>query len=109
MHNEMSQKTRQEVLVRLRRSYARAGLAYKVQLLDQAVDLLGYHRKAAIRALRGRPLAKPVRGFPAVIGARAFPFAGCGPRRVRVGWRWIPSPCAAALWMTRICGCSMGW
>jgi hypothetical protein len=55
-------------LVRLRRSYARAGLAYKGQLLDQAVDLLGYHRKAAIRALRGRTLAKLVRGVPAVIG-----------------------------------------
>jgi hypothetical protein len=68
MHNEMSQKTRQEVLARLRRSYARAGLAYRGQLLDQAVELLGYHRKAAIRALRGRTLAKPVRGVPAVIG-----------------------------------------
>lgn len=47
----MSQKTKKEVLVRLRRSYVKAGPKYKGQLLDQAVQLLGYHRKAAIRAL----------------------------------------------------------
>jgi hypothetical protein len=51
----MSQQTKREVLAKLRRSYAQAGLVYKRQLLDQAVSLLGYHRKAAIRALRARP------------------------------------------------------
>jgi hypothetical protein len=59
MHSDMSQKTRKEVLLRLRRSYAKAGFKFKQQLLDQAVELLGYHRKAAIRALRARPRAKP--------------------------------------------------
>lgn len=54
----MSQKTKKEVLEKLRRQYRRAGLSYKGQLLDQAVALLGYHRKAAIRALRARPLAE---------------------------------------------------
>ena len=65
----MSQPTRKEVLEKLRRRYASAGLEHKVKLLDQAQELLGYHRKAAIRALRapkvvsglriitGRPLA----------------------------------------------------
>jgi len=51
----MSQKTKQEVLARLRRQYVKAGLKYRSQLLDQAMELLGYHRKAAIRALRAKP------------------------------------------------------
>ncbi|HWH68960.1 MAG TPA: hypothetical protein VNT26_06220, partial [Candidatus Sulfotelmatobacter sp.] len=48
----MSKETKQEVLARLRRRYATAGAPHKAKLLDQAVELLGYHRKAAIRALR---------------------------------------------------------
>jgi len=67
MHSEMSQKTRKEVLARLRRSYAKAGLKFKQQLLNQAVDLLGYHRKAAIRALRAKPLLWPT---PVVLTGR---------------------------------------
>lgn len=55
MHTDMSQQTKHEVLAKLRRSYARAGTVYKRQLLDQAVALLGYHRKAALRALRAGP------------------------------------------------------
>ncbi|WCJ60149.1 hypothetical protein NXS98_03205 [Fontisphaera persica] len=54
----MSQSTKREVLAKWRRAYARAGRIYKGQLLDQAVALLGYHRKAAIRALRAGPLAQ---------------------------------------------------
>jgi hypothetical protein len=50
----MSQRTRKEVLERLCRSYRRAKAEDKTVLLDQAMSLLGYHRKAAIRAL-GRP------------------------------------------------------
>lgn len=56
MHTDMSQKTKQEVLARLRRQYVRAGLEYRSRLLNQAVELLGYHRKAAIRALRAEPI-----------------------------------------------------
>ncbi len=48
----MSATTRQDVLSKLRRRYGRAGPTHKGLLLDQAVELLGYHRKAAIRALR---------------------------------------------------------
>lgn len=59
----MSQNTRQEVLAQLRRRYARAGRLYKAQLLDQAVALLGYHRKAAIRALRAGPSARRAPGL----------------------------------------------
>ena len=47
----MSQTTRKEVLKRLRRRYRSAGREHKGKLLDQAVELLGYHRKAAVRAL----------------------------------------------------------
>ena len=50
----MSQPTRNEVLQKLRRRYERAGLEHKGKLLDQAQELLGYHRKSAIRALRAR-------------------------------------------------------
>ncbi|WCJ59034.1 hypothetical protein NXS98_15130 [Fontisphaera persica] len=63
MNTEMSQNTRQEVLAQLRRRYARAGRLYKAQLLDQAVALLGYHRKAAIRALRAGPSARRAPGL----------------------------------------------
>ena len=53
--NEMSQRTRKEVLGKLRRQYAKAGRQFRRRLLDHAVEVLGYHRKAAIRALRSRP------------------------------------------------------
>lgn len=48
----MSQNTKNEVLNKLRKRYAQAGREYKRKLLDQAQELMGYHRKAAIRALR---------------------------------------------------------
>ncbi|MDB6123561.1 MAG: Integrase core domain [Pedosphaera sp.] len=64
MHSDMSKKTKQEVMVRLRRFYAKAGPDYKRQLLDQAIGLFGYHRKAAIRALRAKPI--PRQSGPAV-------------------------------------------
>lgn len=49
----MSTTTKTEVLSKLRRRYASAGIEHKGKLIDQAVSLLGYHRKAAIRALNG--------------------------------------------------------
>jgi hypothetical protein len=52
MHSDMSKETKEQMLTRLRRRYTTAGAEHKTQLLDQAVELLGYHRKAAIRALR---------------------------------------------------------
>jgi hypothetical protein len=54
----MSQITRKELLAKLRRRYGSAGLAHKHRLLDQAQDLLGYHRKSAIRALRTEPVVR---------------------------------------------------
>jgi hypothetical protein len=55
MDTQMSQMTRQEVLAKQRARYARAGKEHKTKILDQLVELFGYHRKAAIRALRPRP------------------------------------------------------
>jgi len=51
MDESMSQRTRREVLEKLRRRYENAGRPHKSLLLDQAQELLGYHRKSAIRAL----------------------------------------------------------
>src|SRR5438105_9820623 len=52
MDQTMSQRTRTELLSKMRRHYRSAGAKYKGKLLDQAQEMLGYHRKAAIRALR---------------------------------------------------------
>jgi hypothetical protein len=51
MHPEMSQITRKEILTKMQVRYGRAGLEYKSKLLDEVVELFGYHRKAAVRAL----------------------------------------------------------
>jgi len=99
----MSHKTRREVLDKMRRSYARAGFKYRRQPLDQAVDLFGYHRKAAIRALRGR--RPPVRAPALVLGrpkeyepATLLPvlkpiwfaaFQPCGPRFAALLPEWL--------------------
>jgi hypothetical protein len=53
MDETMSTTTKTQLLVKMRRRYLTAGLEYKGKLIDEAVCLLGYHRKAAIRALNG--------------------------------------------------------
>jgi hypothetical protein len=60
----MSQITRQEVLVQKRDRYARAGKEHKTKILNELVELFGYHRKAAIRALQVRE----VMAAPFVLG-----------------------------------------
>src|SRR5689334_19886590 len=60
MESGMSTQTKNEVLSKLRRRYLTAGREHKKRLIDEAVALLGYHRKAAIRALRA------VRSLPCV-------------------------------------------
>jgi len=62
----MSEQTRIEVLRKLRRRYETAGAEHKRTLLDQAQELLGYHRKSAIRALRARAVVSS----PAVLTGR---------------------------------------
>ena len=66
----MSQRTRQEVLAKMKRQYRTAGMEYKSKLLDQAQELFGYHRKAAIRALR----AAPVEAGPRILTGRPLEY-----------------------------------
>jgi hypothetical protein len=103
MDNEMSQKTRAEVLVKLRRQYVRAGAEFKRRLLDQAQEVLGYHRKSAIRALRRA--ASPARspglklGRPKTYQAQSLlpilkpiwlqAFQPCGARLVALLPEWL--------------------
>jgi hypothetical protein len=68
MHSDMSKETKKEVLARLRRRYATAGQEYKGKLLDEAVEMLGYHRKAAIRALGAKVLGVRQRRLNVVLG-----------------------------------------
>lgn len=100
----MSQTTRKEVLRKLRRRYSSAGGEHKRKLLDQAQELLGYHRKAAIRALRapriepgphlmtGRPVSyEPELLLPYLRPIwRATDYA-CGRRLVAMLPEWIPA------------------
>lgn len=104
MDESMSQKTRKEVLKKLRRRYLSAGLEHKSKLLDQAQEVLGYHRKAAIRALRGPTTESGPRiitGRPAIYKPelllpylrpiwRATEYA-CGRRLVAMLPEWIPA------------------
>ena len=89
---------------KLRRRYRNAGAAHKRQLIDQAVALFGYHRKAAIRALRREgvergPLmlaGRPVQYEPSLLVPwlrpiwRATDYA-CGRRLVAMLPEWIPA------------------
>ena len=100
----MSKRTRTEVLEKLRRRYKTAGAEQKRKLLDQAVQLLGYHRKAAIRALgraaveRG-PLivtGRPVEYEPSLLVPWLRPIwqatdYACGRRLVAMLPEWIPA------------------
>jgi hypothetical protein len=104
MDKTMSQRTRKEVLSKLRRRYGTAGREYKRKLLNQAQELLGYHRKAAIRALRGVvPVSAPFirTGRPVVFAASTLlPWLrpiwaatdyACGRRLVAMLPEWVPA------------------
>ena len=100
----MSQRTRTEVLNKLRRRYKSAGAEHKRKLLDQAQELLGYHRKSAIRALgaptmvrgpviiTGRPVAyEPGRLLPWLRPIWQATDYACGRRLVAMLPEWIPA------------------
>lgn len=100
----MSQTTRQEVLKKLRRCYQSAGAEHKRKLLDQAQELLGYHRKAAIRSLRAAMVergpriicGRPVSYEPRVLLPWLRPIweatdYACGRRLVGMLPEWIPA------------------
>lgn len=102
----MSNSTRKQVLEKLRRRYKTAGLEHKTKLIDQAVQLLSYHRKAAIRAL-GQAAIRPVNG-PVILTGRPVKYEpnfllpwlrpiwqasdyACGRRLVAMLPEWIPA------------------
>ena len=100
----MSQTTRKELLAKLRRRYQNAGLRDKGKLLDQAQELLGYHRKSAIRVLGTAPVAgapgiitgRPTRYEPSVLVPWLRPIwqatdYACGQRLVAMLPEWIPA------------------
>jgi hypothetical protein len=104
MDKTMSQPTRTEVLEKLRRRYQSAGFEHKRKLLDQAQELLGYHRKSAIRALRrAEVLQRPgiIPGRPRDYEpAKLLPFLrpiwqatdyACGRRLVAMLPEWVPA------------------
>jgi hypothetical protein len=62
----MSQQTKKEILEKLRTRYGKAGKIHRVKLIDQAVELTGYHRKSAIRSLNWEPALSL--GMPGLIG-----------------------------------------
>lgn len=100
----MSQTTRKEILAKLRRRYRKAGPEYKRKLLDQAQELLGYHRKSAVRAL-GAPevervawvnAGRPVSYEPSALVPWLRPIwqatdYACGRRLVAMLPEWIPA------------------
>ena len=103
----MSERSKKEVLGQLRSRYGRAGLEYRIKLIDQGVDLTGYHRKAVIRALNRRgssltPVAGPASraGRPQKYEAallleplKAIWLAGqqpCGRRLKAMMPEWVP-------------------
>jgi hypothetical protein len=93
MHPKMSQITRQEVLLRKRDRYQRAGKEHKSKIIDELVELFGYHRKAAIRALQ-KP--KPRRAVYAVGRPKEYdPAKLLAP--LKVIWLQALQPCSVRL------------
>ena len=104
MDKTMSQTTRAEVINQLRRRYQTAGQEYKRKLLTQAQDLLGYHRKSAVRALgkmprppvphlkTGRPVSyDPSRLLPPLRRIWEASDYACGLRLAAMLPEWIPA------------------
>jgi len=104
MDKSMSLRTRKEVLEKLRRRYRTAGPKHKSKLLDEAQELLGYHRKSAVRALGAVAVesapwinaGRPVNYEPGILVPwlrpiwKATDFA-CGRRLVAMLPEWIPA------------------
>ena len=104
MDKTMSQQTREEVLAKLRQRYKTAGKEHKQKLLTRAQELLGYHRKSAIRALRAPQIERTPRiltGRPQVYHPgvlvptlrkiwEASDFA-CGLRLAAMLPEWVPA------------------
>ena len=84
-------------MARLRRRYATAGEEHKGKLLDQAVELLGYHRKAAIRALRAQPPPPGPARVNVVLGRPKTYEPGTPPPILKPIWFTAFQPCGSRL------------
>jgi hypothetical protein len=102
MDAKMSVQSRSEVMVKLRSRYRTAGFKHRAKLIDQAVEVFGYHRKSAIRALGARPgPARPRPGRPPQYDSAALQpalkaiwLAGqqpCGKRLAAMMADWVPA------------------
>lgn len=100
----MSETTKKEVMFKLCSRYRQAGLEHRKKLIDQAVELMGYHRKSAIRALAAKDRTLPTAGRagrPAKYDAtlmlpalQAIWLSGqqpCGKRLAAMMPDWLPS------------------
>lgn len=96
MDTQMSKKTNKEVMVKMRRQYERAGREYRVRLIDQAVELFGYHRKAAIRAL-GKKHGVKKRVSAAIVGRPVSYASGVLLEPVKTIWMAARQPCGKRL------------
>src|ERR1700738_618226 len=85
---KVSMATRAELILAIRERYASAGRPEKAKILDEFVALTGFHRKHAMRLLRGgamsRRRAVPDRG--AGYMARQCAPLWCWPGRHRTGF-----------------------
>jgi hypothetical protein len=103
MDTQMSEITRQQVLEKKRGRYARAGKEHKSKILDELVELFGYHRKAAIRAVqrtavraapfgRGRPKEyDPDKLLPPLKAIWLTALQPCGERLKACLPEWLPA------------------
>jgi hypothetical protein len=112
MNTQMSQNTRQEILTQMRQRYLRAGRLYKSQLVSELVALFGYHRKAALRALRPKPVPRRVplvRGRPKEYSPEKLP------PPLKAIWLAALQPCGVRLqaclpeWLCSVPRCSGGF
>jgi hypothetical protein len=94
MDKTMSASTKKEVMNKLRRRYQTAGREHKTKPIDQAIAVMGYHRKAAIRALQ--PGFQVERKSGAGGRPVEYEFARLGPV-LRVIWEAADFPCAVRL------------
>ena len=76
---KVSMATRAELIVAIRERYASAGRPEKAKILDEFVALTGFHRKHAMRLLRGSD--EPAKGGPQ--GGVGYMARRCGPL-----WCW---------------------
>jgi len=91
----MSQNTKSEVLEKMRRRYKTAGKTYRIKLIDQAVELMGYHRKSAIRSLGWKPAA--VAALPGRMGRPRLYDVGLLMPALKAIWLIGQQPCGKRL------------